>query len=33
VVSADGTRAVLLFTAEEPKAPDGMRAVPLECVP
>jgi hypothetical protein len=32
VVSADGTRAVLLFTAEEPNVPDGMRAVPLSCV-
>ncbi len=33
VVSADGGRAVLLFTAEEPNVTDGMRAVPLFCVP
>jgi hypothetical protein len=32
VVSADGTRAVLLFTGEEPNTTDGMRAVPLFCV-
>jgi hypothetical protein len=32
VVSADGARAVLLFTAEEPNVTDGMRAVPLVCV-
>ena len=31
VVSADGTRAVLLFTAEAENVPDGMRAVPLVC--
>ena len=37
VVSADGEKAVLLFTAEEenvtPSVTDGMRAVPLTCVP
>jgi len=33
VVSADGATAVLLFTAEEPNVTDGMRAVPLFCVP
>ncbi len=32
VVSADGARAVLLFTGEEESVPDGMRAVPLFCV-
>lgn len=32
VVSADGTRAVMLFTATGDNVPDGMRAVPLSCV-
>jgi hypothetical protein len=32
VVSADGTRGVLLFSAEGENVPDGMRAVPLVCV-
>ena len=33
VESVDGTRGVLLFMAAEPSLPDGMRAVPLFCVP
>jgi hypothetical protein len=33
VVSPDGTRAVLLFTGQNGSEPDGMRAVPLTCVP
>jgi hypothetical protein len=37
VVSADGEKAVLLFTGEEenvtPSVTDGMRAVPLTCLP
>ncbi len=33
VESVDGTRGVLLFTAAESSLPDGMRAVPLSCVP
>jgi hypothetical protein len=32
VVSADGTKAVLLFSGEQGSVPDGMRAVPLFCV-
>jgi hypothetical protein len=33
VLSADGTKAVLLFSGEQGNEPDGMRAVPLNCVP